>query len=215
MKQIPITLYLDERVRNALSMYYEGTIEGYLESQIDSLFDEVVPSDVHELIVKDMAIESKATSEDKFSLIAISDGNDTIYFSSDGCKTIKDFGESFMSGIIEDNSYNCDLVYYQSAFVDTETLGKKNFDVLCSAMNSNDCISFVAKIDMKNKIVSVMENGYSQFTDYAFHCFADSIVTTNNMNIHYFEAQNKALHEMLEECAMNPNEDISEELLPQ
>ena len=85
-------MYYDERKLNAIREHYEGTVEGYIEYQLNILFEEVVPYDeqnaIEELNLQE-EIEMKKSSEEnrRFSLNHILENGVDYYFTDEDAKS--------------------------------------------------------------------------------------------------------------------------------
>ena len=73
MKAVNITVQMDARKFRALDENYEGTIEGFIESELDELYEQVVPPEQQLGIEGDIKDEEKDHANNKFALICMKD----------------------------------------------------------------------------------------------------------------------------------------------
>lgn len=72
MNAVDLGLFYDERKLNAIKEHYDGTVEGYIEYQLDILFQDVVPyheqNAIEELNIREEIEAKKAAQENGVSI---------------------------------------------------------------------------------------------------------------------------------------------------
>ena len=79
MRTDNIIINYDARKLEALAKNYEGTLEGFIEYELDNLYEEVVPPELAYKIKTDQDIESRDNSKNRFGLIMLKDDDDDDY----------------------------------------------------------------------------------------------------------------------------------------
>lgn len=92
MNSVDLGFFYNERKLNALEKYYEGTVEGYIEYQLDILFQEIVPNDeqnaIEELNLREELEAKKSEQENRrFSLNHIRENGKDYYFIDERIKS--------------------------------------------------------------------------------------------------------------------------------
>ena len=169
MENKEITLSLDKRKVEMLERNYEGTIEGYLESQLETLIDEVVPPEEQTAILADINFENDTRSPEKFALVRIADDYDTVYFTSTSANNLVSFAEMF----VEDIYSSIERMTPKSLanlFDNAEPISKQAYDILCKAFENEPNIAIMIEINRDDDNVGIREKGdadYKRITPFA------------------------------------------------
>lgn len=170
-----IKLNIDERKARMLESNYEGTIEGYLESELDTLLEEVVPVEELMYLHFDIEAEEKAHDPKKFAVIRLKNQDDICSFMTKWCKTALDFAKDFARNVYEEmEEYS--MKAFIDAFGDYESISNTEmFDIFSQACGKENNIGVVATVDVGKALISIQTDTNPQIKEYDIHKFYNAI----------------------------------------
>jgi len=149
MKEVNITIRVDSRFYKALAENYEGTIEGFLESELANLYDEIVPPEDAFGIQADIDAEAEDHAKEKFALICMKNDYEDFYIMSADCKTFLDVAKAFATDVYSD-LHGYALYNFKSSFGDYDEINGMAFNIMRESCGKDNRISVVAIFDMKD-----------------------------------------------------------------
>lgn len=165
MSKSKIELHYDSKMLRALAKYYEGTIEGFIESQLDSLYEDYVPEDVIQAIKDDEAYEKKLQGYGNCTLIRIGGYDEEFCLVSYDEKTFMDVAKRYAYDIKEHaNDYSYDSL--ATYFGEQDILSSQTFSMMAKAFEAEESLNAVVSIDIEGGTIAVREkgmDGYRQF----------------------------------------------------
>lgn len=170
MKNECITIYYDARKLEALAKNYEGTLEGFVEYELDNLYDEIVPPELAYKIKTDQDIESRDNSKNRFALILLKDNDDEVYFTSFECKSFVDIAKVFAEYVYTDmERYSMESI--KNYFGDTDVINEPAFDIMSAACGKDDRIGVVAKFDIGEDVIDIKTHDNPKWRSFEIEYF--------------------------------------------
>lgn len=205
MNAVDLGMYYDERKLNALEKYYEGTVEGYIEYQLDILFEEVVPYDeqnaIEELNLRE-EIEAEKTAQEnrRFSLNHIRENDTDYYFTDEDARSFyaaANIYRSYSRKNIVQNALPKDSLAQAHHFFKKD-ISKAEYDELLKQFGTSKNIVSVIDFDLDNETASVMQNGESEWHSYMLRDVSTAVFYTNKNKYGNFEFKERKFNEHLE-----------------
>lgn len=147
MKAVNITVHMDARKFRALDEYYEGTIEGFIESELDELYEQVVPPEQQLGIEGDIKDEEKDHANNKFALICMKDKSGSFFIMTDYCKTFLDVAKQYATDVYNDYP-EWSIENFKSSFGDYDEINEMAFNILSESCGKDMRIGVVAVFNM-------------------------------------------------------------------
>lgn len=217
MNAVDLGLFYDERKLKALEKYYDGTIEGYIEYQLDALFEEVVPNDVQNAIEElnlqeELQADREAQENIRFSLNHIRQNDIDYYFTDREAKTF--FAAANIYRIYSRrNTANSPLPKYslaQEHHLFRTDIDKKEYDELLNQYGMNKHIVSVLDFDLDSGTVKVMLDGESEWHSYMLKNISTAVFYANKNKYGNFNFKEMKFNEHLEGREIDiSNEDIN------
>ena len=216
MNAVDLGVYYDERKLNAIREHYEGTVEGYIEYQLNILFEEVVPYDeqnaIEELNLQE-EIEMKKSSEEnrRFSLNHILENGVDYYFTDEDAKTFYSAANIYRlysrRSIIQ-NALPKDTLAQAHHFFRSD-ISKAEYDELLKQYGISKNIVSVLDFDLDNGTASVMLNGETQWHSYRLRDVSTAVFYTNKNKYVNFDFKEMKFNEHLEGKEMDSSTEES------
>lgn len=154
MRTDNIIINYDARKLEALAKNYEGTLEGFIEYELDNLYDEVVPPELAYKIKADQEMESRDNSKNRFALIMLKYDDDEVYITSFESKSFVDVAKVYAEYIYADME-RLDMTSLKDYFGETDIINEPAFDIMSYACGKDDRIGVVAKFDIGEGVIDI------------------------------------------------------------
>ncbi len=204
MNAIDLGLFYDERKLNAIKEYYDGTVEGYIEYQLDILFQDVVPyheqNAIEELNVRDEIEAKKAAEENRmFSLNHILENGVDYYFTDEDARSFfaaANIYRSYSRKNIVQNALPKDSLAQAHHFFKKD-ISEAEYNVLLEQYGSSKNIVSVLDFDLDNETVSVKQNGEAEWHSYMLRDVSTAVFYTNKNKYGNSEFKERKFNEHL------------------
>lgn len=204
MNAVDLGFFYNERKLNALEKYYEGTVEGYIEYQLDILFQEIVPCDeqnaIEELNLRDELEAKKAAQENRrFSLNHILENGMDYYFTDDDARSFfaaANIYRSYSRKNIVQNALPKDSLAQAHHFFKKD-ISEAEYNELLKQYGSSKNIVSVFDFDLDNETVSVKQNGEAEWHSYMLKDVSTAVFYTNKNKYGNFEFKERKFNEHL------------------
>lgn len=204
MNAIDLGMYYDERKLNAIKEHYDGTVEGYIEYQLDILFQDVVPyheqNAIEELNVRDEIEAKKAAEENRrFSLNHILENGKDYYFTDEDARSFyaaANIYRSYSRKNIVQNALPKDSLAQAHHFFKKD-IDKSEYDELLKQYGASKNIVSVVDFDLDNETANVMQNGESEWHSYLLKDLSTAVFYTNKNKYGNFEFKERKFNEHL------------------
>jgi len=198
MKYHTISLTIDDRIYEALSDAYDGTLEDYLENKLGELFDLYVTPEEQTLILSDIELEDETNSEGKLALIQIANDEDPVNIACEDYKSVFEIAKIFAEQIFDPKGvYEYSADSYMSNFGYWNRIPDVPFDIMCKSMQSDDRINAIVKINLENDIVNVKEVGDNDYHHYSLDTFFNAATSAMESDSPYYGDQLEAFRTYL------------------
>ena len=217
MNAVDLGMYYDERKLKALREHYDGTIEGYVEYQLDTLFEEVVPNDVQnaieELNLQDELQAKRAEQENiRFSLNHIRQNDVDYYFTDRDAKSFFVVANIYRS-YSRRNIAKSLLPKYslaQEHHLFRTDIEKEEYDELLNQYGMNKHVVSVLDFDLDNGMARVKLDGKSEWHSYMLKDISTAVFYANKNKYGNFDFKEMKFNEHLEGKEIEiPDEDIN------
>lgn len=182
MRNEKIVINYDARKLEALAQHYEGTLEGFIEYELDNLYDEVVPPELAYKIKADQGIEIRDCAESRFALIHMKDGDDEIFITTYESKSFVDVAKVFAENVYIDME-RFHMMSLKDYFGDTDVINEPAFDIMSAACGKDDRIGVVAKFDIGEDVIDIKTHDNPEWRSFEIECFyraANAVLDEDN-----------------------------------
>ena len=187
MRTDNIIINYDARKLEALAQNYEGTLEGFIEYELDNLYEEVVPPELAHKIKTDQDIESRDNSKNRFGLIMLKDDDDEVYITSFESKSFVDVAKIFAEYVYTDME-RYDMMSLKNYFGDTDVINEPAFDIMSAACGKDDRIGVVAKFDIGEGVIDIKTHDNPDWRSFEIEYFyRASSALLNDDNKYYMD----------------------------
>lgn len=217
MNAVDLELYYDERKLKALREHYDGTIEGYVEYQLNTLFEEVGPNDVQNAIEElNLQDELQAKREEqeniRFSLNHIRQNDVDYYFTDRDAKSF--FAAANIYRIYSRrNIAKSPLPKYslsQEHHLFRTDIEKEEYDELLNQYGMNKHVVSVLDFNLDDGTARVMLDGESEWHSYMLKDISTAVFYANKNKYGNFDFKEMKFNEHLEGKEIDiPDEDIN------
>ena len=186
MNAVDLGFFYNERKLNALEKYYEGTVEGYIEYQLDTLFEEIVPPEEQQEIERLNQEEEKqaqleAEENRRFSLNHIRENGKDYYFTNDGVKSFYAAADIYR---IYSRNKNGKHPLVKDTLAETlrpcrESISKDEYEQLVAAYENDKHIVTVLDFDLDDGTASVKLNKESEWHLYKLKDISTAVFCAN------------------------------------
>jgi len=198
MKYHTISLTIDDRIYEALSDAYDGTLEDYLENKLGELFDLYVTPEEQTLILSDIELEDETNPEGKLALLQIANDEDPVNIACEDYKSVFEIAKIFAEQIFDPKGvYEYSADSYMSNFGYWNRIPDIPFDIMCQSIKSDDRVNAIVKINLGNDTVSVKEKGDAEFKHYSLDTFYNAAISAIESDSPYYGDQLEAFHKYL------------------
>lgn len=205
MNAVDLGFFYNERKLNALEKHYEGTVEGYIEYQLDILFEEVVPYDeqnaIEELNLREELEAKKLEQENRrFSLNHIRENGKDYYFTDEDAKSFyaaSNIYRSYSRKNIVQNALPKDSLAQAHRFFKKD-ISKAEYDELLKQYGVSKNIISVVDFNLDNETVSVKQNGEAEWHSYMLRDVSTAVFYTNKNKYGNFEFKEMKFNEHLD-----------------
>ncbi len=217
MNAVDLGMYYDERKLKALREHYDGTIEGYVEYQLNTLFEEVVPNDVQNAIEElnlqeELQAEREAQENIRFSLNHIRQNDVDYYFTDRDAQSFFAAANIYRvysrRNIAKSPLPKSTLVQEHHLFrIDID---KGEYDELLNQYGLNKHVVSVLDFDLDDGTARVMLDGESEWYSYMLKDISTAVFYANKNKYGNFDFKEMKFNEHLEGKEIdNPDEDIN------
>ena len=179
MNYVDITLDINEhRLRalsDALGNKTADTVEDKLMEAFDMLYQEHVPdeirSDIESRIEReDAAEQARLEAKRNFAVYHIRENGEDYHFTSNYFKT--PMQAAYRYRLYERKLLSDEHKTFADAFIETRLLSIKEFDAVCTDINSDKRITFLVEFDLDEGRVSICESSNNAWWTYSLHDFS-------------------------------------------
>lgn len=205
MNAVDLGLFYDERKLNAIKEHYDGTVEGYVEYQLDILFQDIVPNHeqnaIEELNIREEIEAKKAAQENRrFSLNHILENGMDYYFTDEDARSFyaaANIYRSYSRKNIVQNALPKDSLAQAHHFFKKD-ISKAEYNVLLEQYGSSKNIVSVFDFDLDNDTARVMQNGEFEWHSYMLKDVSTAVFYTNKNKYGNSEFKEMKFNEHLE-----------------
>lgn len=220
MNAVDLGLFYDERKLNALQKYYDGTVEGYIEYQLDTLFEEVVPNDVQNAIEElnlreEIELKKSAEENRRFSLNHILENGVDYYFTDEDAKSFyaaANIYRSYSRKKVVQNALPKDSLAQAHHFFKKD-ISKTEYDELLKQYGESINIVSVLDFDLDNGTARVKLNGEGEWHSYMLKDISTAAFYANRHKYGNYNFKEMKFGKHLEEKEIDclDEEDIGEQ----